>query len=94
MKLFNGIFFLIAIPFAMPVSSFELADYSYICFSHDAVFSKKAEMIQSLRCVNTVGLEHLDQIKYADDGTWSAILNSYEVNIEVFGKTAELRSYQ
>ena len=40
MKHLNTVFFLIAIPFAMSVSSFELADYSYICFSHDAVFSK------------------------------------------------------
>ncbi len=69
----------------------ELPDYSYICFSHEAVFFDKPSMIQKLKCVNTIGKEEIEQLTYNDDGTWSAILDSYNAKVQVFGQISELR---
>ena len=68
--------------------AFELADYSYICFSHDAVFSDTSVMIQSLKCVNTIGIEHIEQLEFYADGSWAALLDTYGQQTKIFGKTS------
>lgn len=80
----------IVIMLSTSVYAFELADYSYICFSHDALFSEPSMMIQSLKCVNTIGIEHIEQLEFYADGSWSALLDSYGQQTQIFGKTSEL----